>query len=532
MAQRHAHVTALTLLVALIVSEQAHAAPGGKELVPSRAAALGEFRDNPLLDAVPADTLYAFASFKPVPLDALRGLARAFGPIWRRSFQDYMARSGERVAAQVFLDEIAALDVRRLERAGISVGARFVIYGIGAYPFVRIELSNGDRVFEFMQALGKRIHEPLPPPVERGGRRYWMSDAPAGAVFAAITPKELVLGIAPRATIDANLAVLLGEQRPPRSLTTAQFRDLARRDGFTGQGVGFLDLTRIPDVAVDAVGTVPACRTAFKAIVQHVPRLAFGFDDVTLRHVAFGFVVELAPDALAVIRGLSTALTGFERLVSSSSAFAVAFALNLDHGRTVLSRAAPALREFGERCNEEDVVAGAQQLVAGASRPLPPFLAGLRGGFVALTRFKLGPDSRIAPRSVEGFGTIQLDRITPLLQFAATQQPGLELQADRKVRALPATVDVPGHIAANDTTIAVGVGRGSSATVAQLLNAPAVPAPLALVQFDYRRAGALIPKDTPDADAVRAVAAALGLMTFQMVADERGLVMWSSFALR
>ena len=531
MAQRHAHATALTLLIALVACEQAHAAPGGKELVPSRASALGEFRDNPLLDAVPADTLYAFASFKPVPLDVIRGLARTFGPIWRRSFQDYMARTGDSADGRIFLDVIGALDVRRLEQSGISVGARFVIYGLGAYPFVRIELSNGDRAFELLQAIARRIHEPIPPPVVRSGRRYWMSDAPAGTLFAAIAPRELVLGMAPRATIDANLAVLLGEQRPPRSLTTAQFRDLARRDGFTGQGVGFLDLTRVPDVAVDAVGNNPACRTAFKALVQHAPRLAFGFEDVTLRRVAFGFVIELAPDALAVIRRLSTTLAGFERLVNANAAFAAAVAFNLDHGRTVLSRAAGPLREFGERCSEEDVVAGAQELAAVASKPLPPFLAGPRGGFFALTRFKLGPDSRIAPSSVEGFGTIQLDRTAPLLQLAANQS-GFDLQPDRKVHALPPTFDVHGHVAASDTTIAIALGRNSAATAAQLLAAPTAPAPLALVQFDYRRAGALIPKDASNSDDVRAAVAALGMATVQLVADERGLVVWSSFALR
>jgi hypothetical protein len=255
-----------------------------------------------------------------------------------------MARTGDAANGRIFLDLIGALDVRRLEQSGVAVGARFVIYGVGEYPFVRIELSNGDRVFELIQTIARRIHEPIPPPIVRGSRRYWMSDAPDGTLFAAIAPKELILGMAPRATLDANLAVLLGEQRPPRTLTTAQFRDLARRDGFTGQGVGFVDLTRIPEVAVDAVGKNPACRSAFKAVIQHAPRLAFGLEDLTLRRLAFGFVIELAPDALAVVRGLSTTLAGYERLVNANAAFAIALAFNLDHGRTVLSRAAAPLR--------------------------------------------------------------------------------------------------------------------------------------------------------------------------------------------
>jgi len=520
----------LVVVVALAVCEHAHAAPGGgNELVPSRAAALGEFRDNPLLEAIPADTAYAFASFKAIPLDVIHKFAAAFGPIQRRTYQELKARSGEPDGKDVFLNEIAALDARTLERAGFSVGARFAFYGLGGYPVFRLELTNGDRVFELIQGTARRMNKPIPPPGVRGGRRYWITDARDGVEFAAIAPKELVIAFAPRSTITDNLAVLLGEQRPPKRITTAQFRELARRDGFTGQGVGFIDFTRIPDLAVDAVATVPACRAAFKALIQHTPRLAVGFDDFTTHRFSFGVVLELAPDALAAMRSLSTTLAGYERMIHANPPMGVAVALNLEQGRAVLLRVGAAIKEFGEHCKSPGLASGGTEIADAAGRPLPPFLAGLRGGIAALISFKVGPALDLVPGSLEGFAAVHLDRTAPLLQLAS-QQTALELQPDGKARALPVTVPFAGHIAASETTIAAAAGRGSAVAAGQLVKAPAVPAPLVLVQVDYQRAAQLLPNQQDES--VRAIAAAFGMARMQLVADERGLVAWASFALR
>ena len=57
---------------------------------------------------------------------------------------------------------------------------------------------------------------------------------------------------------------------------------------------------------------------------------------------------------------------------------------------------------------------------------------------------------------------------------------------------------------------------------------PAQSAPLAAIQLDYRRYSAIAQNSTLDRDTRRLVEG-LGLMTMQLVADERGLVVWSSF---
>ena len=541
MLRRHACVTILVLVAALAACDHpAVVGSGAGTLLASRAQATGEFPDNPLLAFAPADTPYAFASFKPAPLDVIRKMTAMVGPIWRRAFTRSMSRTLEaagsddqrRIVKDV-LDALDTLDVKRFEDQGFSARARFAIYGLGAYPVFRVELGSGDRVFDLVQRTAERWHLPLPPPTVRAGRRYWIFEDRSLAGFVAIGPKELVMAAAPRGVIDANLATLLGEQPAPHPMTTAQLRALADRDGFTGQGVGFVDLVRVGALIAAAAGAAPDCLAAVAAIAKRAPRLAIGYDDITLHQLGFGMVLELAPEALADARGLSGSLAGLPQLLGQKPAMAIAIAGNLEHGRSVLAHVASALGDLGQRCQVPSFVDGVAKLAAAAGHPLPPELAGLRGGFVVLNSLKMGPHGP-DPASIEGFGSLQLDHTGELLKRAAREVPDLAIQPDGKAHALPAASPFPGHVAASDHAIGVGVGPSSAAAAIGALDGTPAPAPLALLVFDYARMGDLVLASAtgPDAEDMRAVIQAFGLATIQLLVDARGVVSWTSFELR
>jgi hypothetical protein len=438
---------------------------------------------------------------------------------------------GQRQRVQDVIDALDKLDVKTFEDHGFSARARFASYGIGAYPVFRIELSNGDRVFDLIRRTAERWNQPLPAPSERSGRRYWIVDASTWGLFVAIGPKELVVAGAPRDVIDANLAQLLGEQRPASSMTTAQFRALAERDGFTGQGLGFVDLTRVAALITRAAGASPDCAAAAEAIAKRAPRLAVGYDDFTLHRMSFGMVLELAPDVLASARGLSGALAGVDRLLAQKPAMAMAVAGNLENGRALLGRVAGALRELGQRCQRSDLVDGATEVAAAAGRPLPPFLAGVHGGYMVLQNLKIGSHG---PEAIEGFGTVQLDHAGELVKFATSQMPNFEVPLDGKAHALPQEIPFPGHVAANQGTIGVGLGPSSATTAVRALEGKPVPVPLALFAFDYSRLGELIlaSEHGPDADNLRDIFKAFGILTMQLLVDTRGAVAWMSVEMR
>jgi hypothetical protein len=528
------------LCVALLVGMAAVAAcekkPGGDAagaLLASRAPAVGEFSDNPLLAFVPSDTPYALATFRAFPLDVVRKMAALAGPMWRKAFATAAPSLDDRTRQRLeeVLDAFDSLDVKGFEAQGFSAKARYVLYGLGKYPVARVELSRGDRVFDLVQRTAAKWELQLPPVTERAGRRYWLIDGPGLAALVALAPTELVLAVAPRDVLEANLATLLGEQRPANHMTTAQFRAIAERDGFTGAGVGFVDVVRVAGMITSAVGVAPACEAAIAAIAGRSPRLAFGYEELTTRRFGFGMVVELAPDLISELRGLSGKLVGLDRLIAAKPAFAMAVAANVDGGRKLLGRVGAALQQLGERCAVQEMIDAAAKLVEVGALPLPPAVAGLRGGVIVLNNFKIGARG---PEALEGFGSLQLDQPGELLKLAGQQMPGIDTSLDGKPHALPAAIPFPGHLAANQRAIGFGLGSNSATTAVTALDGKPGPAPLVVLAFDYSRLGELMlaSQPGPEAEAMRDMFKAFGLATFQLLVDARGLVSWWSFELR
>jgi hypothetical protein len=489
----------------------------------------GPFADSPLLAFVPADTPYAFASFKPIPMEFLRAMADRFGSIARKGWNEGMEESDPEAARRV-QEWAKTFDLEHMENSGFSAQARFVVYGLGAYPVVRLEIANGDRLVEAWKRFAKQ--GTVPEPTLRAGRRYWIIPAGTTSGLVVIGPKELVVAFAPRKVIDRNLATLVGEQPAAGHLTTAAFRELAVRDGFTGQGVGFVDLARVAAMGAEADGATPACKSAIAAVVNRAPRLVFGFEDFTAHRLGFGLALEVAPDVLPDVRGVATTLVGYDRMVARKPAMALAVALDVEHGRALLSRIAGGLRSLGEGCRQPRILVGANRMAELAQTPLPPMFAGLHGGFFALNELKMG-DGEL-PKTIDGYGVMQGDHIDEIVKLASSQVPGLKLATDGAAHALPAMIPYPGHVAATRQALGVALGNNSAATVAELVKAKPAPAPLLLVQVDYRRLSELIDameKESQDED-TRAVLAALGTATVTWEIGERGPAFRMSLELR
>jgi hypothetical protein len=340
-----------------------------------------------------------------------------------------------------------------------------------------------------------------------------------GATLMAFGAKELVVAVAPRDALTANLDLILGAQRPAKSLTTAQLRALAQRDGFTGQGIGFVDVARTGALIGDA-----RCRAAFTELARSVPRIAIGLDDITPHRFSIGAIVELPAATVAELRGLSSSFAGYERVLGGRPLVAAAAAVNVERARPPVGRAAGAVKELAGACGVQGVVDAMIAVASVADRPLPPFLAGLRGGLLVANEFKPGPRG---PDVFNGFGVVQVDHTGEILKLA----PQLDLKADRKPHALPPENRIPGHIAASETTIAFATGPGSAARVTELLAVRSTSAPLAVLRADYARIGSAVANPGRDADALR-VMQAMGVGTTQLVVDDRGLVVWTSFDLQ
>jgi hypothetical protein len=487
----------------------------------------GDFPDNPQLVHVPADTPYAFATFKPLSPEYLQRLQPLMAPVIARLREKRGGTEGP--LWRVVAEELGDYAPARLERLGIKPTARMVVYGLGAYPVIRAEIASRERIEASFVRIAQRAGTPLPPFVAHAGARYTIVEVATSGYLLGVVGDQVVIAVGPREHLKAQLGLILGHERPQRALTTAWFRDYARREGFSGQGVGFVDLQRIEALVVGAAGPGdPRCRAAFDDLARLVPRIGFGYDDLSRHMISFGVVIELAPELLAMARAVVTKLPGLARLERARPIVAVAAAADLERARAFAPFAAARIRELGDRCNTsfEDTAVAIEEA---GRRPLPWLMNGMRGVVIALTHFQRQGDSS----QFEGFGLLQLDDPAPILALGHMLPDFTAPELDGKATPLPPLAKTPGHIAARADGIAVAVGAESATVVEELLAEKPTTAPLLLMQWDYRRfveVARVMPGE--DLQMMKALAGAFGRVSAVLDVDDRGLVMSFAVELR
>jgi hypothetical protein len=521
------------LLIALTAtacekSEEANASPNATPVLPSRAPTVGDFPENAMLAYVPADTPYVFATFKPVPIEFLRQMTKLWGPGVNQQLASAPAPLQAKLRA--VLDEIGDFDPAHLQQLGIDVKARWVVYGMGKYPVVRAEISDGDRLMQLGQRFSKKLGMTFSPPTDRAGFHTWLVDLGADwTFFLGIGSKQVVMAFAPRARLEASLPLVLGEKRPAKAITATQLKAVAERDGFTGYGVGYVDLAQVGVLIADAAGADAGCKGAVAELARRAPRFAFGYEDLTAKHLAFGMVVELAPDVLSDLRRISSPLAGFDRFLGERPMIGLAVAGSIERARDLMPRAGKALSELGSACGAPSVVEAGNKFADVATTPLPPMFSGLRGGYLVLDTFQM---NQFTGTKIDGYAVVRADRTTELVRGLSSMLPGIDLRADGKPHALPAGLPMTGHAAVTGEALAVALGKSSESRVTDALRGKPVPAPLAVMRVDYSRMGAFMTSMGTGDPATLAMMQVFDLATMQLLVDDRGLVAWMSVDMR
>lgn len=502
------------------------------------------FGDAPLLAHVPADTAYVFASFEALPPEVWQDLLAIYGPpiqaMSAMAAKD--AGPGNEAAARMAaaFDALPSFDRAGLEKIGIAPEGRFVLYGLGAYPVLRIELTDGERLRAAVARVSAGLGTKVPPPTQEGSITYWTFDQPDSpvAVIAAIAPRELVFAALPSAAFTRQRALVLGLERPARALDPQVLRDVAHRGGYAPYGVGFADVARIHALAVNATGAVlaPACKQTIDATTARAPRLTFGYGPFANATLAFAYRFELASDLARDVQALATKVVAIEPPVGRTPLFHVTAAADLDRARALATRASGAFTEIGSACAIALATEVGRGLAELAAAKMPSGWATLRGGSMSVYRIELGPDGE--PSKVEGAGVITLGDTSQLVAVMKADPATRDAAADGKVRPLPAFPFSPrNYLGITRTTIAAGMGDGTDRIVTAGLAARPKPAPLVHIAYDMGGLLALLPQafaDEPPAmqELMRGLFAGFGGFSMELSADAHGVAVWNRVELR
>ncbi|MCA9560819.1 MAG: hypothetical protein H6704_23285 [Myxococcales bacterium] len=528
--------------------------------------------------AIPADTPYVIASFKPIPREATDKIFAALDPFLKK-MQDELKKElerakggeseGDKIGAAILEELDGNLNRAGLEKLGISTEPKFAIYGIGVMPVFRIDLKDPAAL---KAAIGRvETKAGVKAPVMKAGdQEYWGITEDDVTVVIAIIGDELVFAVTPAKAADKTVPIILGQQKPAQSLaSTGTLTTLASTYGFQGYGVGYIDFKIIANTIMgDAKGVsadvwtaldaqVPpvsdACKADINSMVDNAPRAAFGYTEMTAKKWAMSWIIETKPALGKSLAGLAAPVPGVGTTDAGSSMFS--FGVGVDIGKAIAfaKEKAQSIADDPYKCELlGDLNEGAKEAVAGMNQPLPPFLNGIKGFNVVV---KSADFSGPQPKDVKANVLLAVDKPADLIAMVKGMVPPLatlEVKDDGVAVPLPPglippIVEAP-HVAMKGSALAVTVGAGEEKMVGAILAAKVdAEPPLIAVSYDMSKFSAMLQKQMeaqmaflpPEAQAekkaemqmAQSIMNLFGALSYSLHLTEKGIVLKQQIVL-
>jgi hypothetical protein len=488
-------MTHLRILTLALTSLLVVAACGKSD---EQVSSVSDADSNDLLAFVPADTPYLAANLAPIPEDVLDSyLAKAQPVLDAMQHRLSQARANMESTenhgdtdpagnlAHALVSELdGKLNRAGMESMGFDLRAHKVIYGVGAFPVVRLGLSDSvalrATVLRVMNKAGVTA-----PEQEYQGISYWKvsdddsGDVPAG-IYISILEDHLAIGILPLVAEAELLPAFLGLEMPAQNDARSRLAKLNRAHDYTPYGSGILDTHGLIDALVQpdslagramASSTrishppmTPECISELHGIADNAPRMTLGVQDLTKNTVAMQYRLE-APDSLA---GQMMSLVSEIPMVNGLSEKFVEFAFGLKFGpvRDFLVEKATAISNDPYQCEHlVELNLKASDALVQLNQPMPPFLNNFRGVRVSLTEYILGRQT--VPENARGHLALHVEQPQMLVGMAQMLVPDLSELAitpgDPPVRLPENMIPTPGvtaYAAMSKDAIGIALGEG------------------------------------------------------------------------
>lgn len=388
---------------------------------------------------IPADTPYVFADIKAMPSDDLDW------PIGVESYQavldqlevaviaDIQAMSAEmrtpedRFLLALFNEFDGRMNEAGLKELGIAPEAHVAIYGIGMFPAMRLELSDGEKFEAMLKRLEASVGESMPV-VTHGERTFRAIEEDEMFLPVIVTDTELLVGFSSAKFKDTFLPLLLGETKPETSLyDDNKLLAMQKTYGLLPYLSGYIDTKGMMDGVLDvkpttlfgasliSLGEKPpqisdVCRAEYRQLAADAPRVVFGYTEVSRTNLHATMGIELTNDMPQRIRSAKAAIPGFGSTIQRD-AFA-SFGAGVDVSKMIAVVKQEAKRLATEEpfaCEDLTVYnVQAENLYFGIESYLPPQLQSVQG--MSLTIYDMVIDMKASTDPVKKLDVLAVMR--------------------------------------------------------------------------------------------------------------------------
>ncbi len=413
--------------------------------------AAAEAAANPLLAYVPAETPYLFANLEPTPVEVVDTYLARFAPslgMAQALFDDIQIGINDpdsghghaRLVAAIMNELDGKLNREGIESLGFSLESHKAIYGMGAFPVVRIALKDADALRAAIGRIEAESGMTFPTAGEPGAEYWRVADgnAPA-ALYLAILGDHVAMGMFPTAAEGEFLPAFLGQAMPENALAAGKSLAVFNREkGFSAYGSGYLDLRRIADEFLDGNSTTmrhlegmhqsqhglldPVCVAEVRSMIAQAPRMAIGTTELTANVISMKFQLELDPTLAGDLADLVADVPVADE--STGKLFAASLALQAGRLKEFALNRATALAEAPFQCARlAHVNKAAGEALTQLNRPMPPFIGNLNGFRIGLDEVDLANPS---PESARGMFALEVEKPQMLVGMAQMFIPGVD----------------------------------------------------------------------------------------------------------
>jgi hypothetical protein len=523
-----------------------------------------------ILQHVPADTPYAFIGMGGAGtrafMDKMYGsLAPLFKMLeGKRHDLESLVPEDRRKLVSAILEELSGkLSVEGMAGLGLDVEARFAIYGLGLLPAMRVQLRDAKALRGAVDRVQERSGVTFPTR-KLGAVEYWHIDGKDLTGAIAIVDDQLVVGVVPTAIADRVLATLLGTDKPAQSLGKSEkFQQLLADHNLGRISAGFVDARTLAESFLgegDALGKdvlaalAPrlaerwpqlgdVCKQEIRQLVALAPRMVFGTDQIDGDGYAGRFVFELRPDLAQEIMTMRAPVGGLDPANMGTPIFAMGMALDMDRALNFAQTTAMAVQAKPFACPQLGELNNAASDITREFKSIPPELWKAHGFAFALDDLTM---AGFLPSNMRGYLSVGYSDTKLLLEQARKVPP---FQSETLVDdgsahplpngAIPFLSDIAYGFQANKGG-AIALGKDAEARVKALINEPpASDPPLMVMVYAMYRFSDLMGQISSAAGGLPTEMQglmdfykSLGVMNYDLRANERGLVMTTRMKLR
>ena len=450
---------------------------------------------NTLFDYVPIDTSYLAGNLEPIPDEVIEVFLQRFQPVLdsmqyeldkaRLALEErdtqHPGEEGTRLIHAIFQELDGKLSRQGMESLGFDLQSHKVIYGMGAFPVVRIGLSDADDLRATIQRILANSGIDAPE-LEHKGVSYWRlgdDDSADGSVGLYITILEdhLALSLLPQIAEAELLPAFLGLEMPGKSNAAARLAELNAEHDYSPYASGILDLDTLveelinPDSAFarvlaasgefDPADMTPECTSEIRDLVSNMPRMTVGTKELTPAAIAMQYRVETKPSLAQQLTGLVARIPVANPL--SKRILEFSFGIRFGAARDFLREKAADIMKNPYLCSHfESINKSAAEAFTQLNQPMPPLVNNFRGLRLSLSEITMNQSTPENGRGLVAVHVEQPEMFVGMAQMFLPDLTELALAPGEPPVQLPASlVPVPNVVAfAALTSEAIGLSVG------------------------------------------------------------------------